>query len=86
MLNFPSVESDIPHSSISHICVFEAYNSGRLSMFCFSRKYFLISCFIINYHLPRHVDRYAPLHRIIWKMYRNIKQNFKMAHAFSGMA
>lgn len=70
-----SVESDIPHSSLRHICVFEAYNSGRLSMFCFSRKYFLISCFVINSHLPPRVDGYAPLHRIMWKMYHNIEQN-----------
>lgn len=59
-----SIESDIPHYSVKHICVFEAYNSKRLSMFCFTRKYFLISCFIINSHLPPHVDGRALLHII----------------------
>lgn len=70
-----SVKSDIPHSSVRHLSVFEAYNSGRLSMFCFSRKYFLISCLIISSHLPPHADGYAPLHRIVWKMYHSINQN-----------
>lgn len=83
---FASIESDIPSSSTRHICVFEACNSGRLSMLCFSREYFLISCFIINSYDPSHVDGYAPLHRIIWEMDHNIKQNFQMAHTFSGMA
>lgn len=58
----------------TYMCVWGIH--GRLSMqFFFSRKYSLISCFLVNSHLPPHVARCALLHRIIWKMYQNIRQN-----------